>query len=403
MKNLAAIFLIFNFYFSFSQSQSTLLGSQTSNQLNTITTAVPFLLISPNARAGGLGDAGCASTPDVWSNYWNASKNAFIEKNNGIAFSYTPWLKALVPDIRLFDMSLYKKIGKKSTLSFSARYFSLGCITFTNIVGNVIGEFHPYEHTENISFSHKMKHNFSFGIAGKYIFSQLTNSLVIGNSPTHAGQSLAMDVSCYKRDTINFIRAGDVFAWGINISNVGSKISYDNSGRRDFLPQNLRIGISYKVDINAHNSIELICDANKLLVPSPPIYAVDSAGNPIKGSNGQFVISKGKDPNRSVFNALYSSFYDAPGGYKEELREINIASGIEYWCYKTVAARLGYFFEDPTKGGRKYFTAGIGLRYEGIELDGSYIFHAGVNSSLQHTWRVSLAYEFDRFRKIKNQ
>ncbi|MFI5164441.1 MAG: type IX secretion system outer membrane channel protein PorV, partial [Bacteroidia bacterium] len=267
--------------------------------MNVIRTAAPLLLISPDARAGGLGDAGCASSPDVYSNYWNASKNIFAEKENGISFSWTPWLRALVPGINLYDISMYTKVGKKNAIGISTRYFSEGDITFTNVVGSVIGQFHPYEHSESISFAHRMTHNFSVGIAGKYIYSQLA-----GNGYTSAGESFAVDVSCYKRDTINFIKSNDVFAWGINISNVGQKISYSQNMQKEFLPQNLRVGISYKVNINTHNSIEFICDANKLLVPTPPIY------DTVQYQFG-YLILKGRDPNRSVFNALYTSFYDA--------------------------------------------------------------------------------------------
>lgn len=369
MKNLVVIFFAFIHSILFSQSISPL------GQINPIPTAVPFLLITPDARAGGMGDAGCASTPDVWSNYWNASKNVFAEKNCAISFSYTPWLRQLVPDINLADVSVYKKIGKKNTIGLSGRYFSFGDITYSAVAGSIIGQYHPYEHTESIFFSHKMRHNFSFGIAGKYIYSQLASIPF----PTQPGQAIAIDVSCYKRDTVNFIKTGDVFAWGVNISNVGSKISYDNSGRRDLLPQSLRIGISYKMNMDAHNSIELICDANKLLVPTPT------------------PASQGSD--QSVISALFSSFHDAPGGYQEELREINIASGIEYWYAKILAVRMGYFYEDPTKGGRKYITLGVGGRFESFELDLSYLIPTEVRNPLQNTMRITLAYEFGLHEK----
>ena len=373
----------------FAQGGSQLTQSQLANRLNTITTAVPFLMIAPDSRAGAMGDAGCASTPDVSSIYWNPTKNAFIEKNYGLSISYTPWLRALVPDINLFNVSGYKRIGKKNVVGFSGSYFSLGDITYSSITGTTTGTFRPYELCGSISFSHKMSHNFSLGIVGKYIYSDLTGGVITKNASTHPGHSLAMDISCYKRDTINFIKPNDVFAWGVNISNVGQKISYSNADTvGNFIPTNLRIGVSYKINIDQNNSVELICDANKLLVPTPPVY--DTV-------NGNWVVVKGMDPNRSVFNALYTSFYDAPGGYQEELREIDIAGGIEYWYHKTVALRTGYFNEPATKGNRKFLTLGIGGRYSGFGLDLSYLIATSQRNPLQNTLRFTLLYEFNSF------
>lgn len=397
MKYVVAVFLLCNCSFSFSQSKSSLLGSQVGGRLNTITTAVPFLMITPDAKSGGMGDAGCASTPDAWSNYWNTSKNVFLEKNNGISFSYTPWLRALVPGIRLFDMSLYKKLGKKNVIGFSGRYFSLGYITFTNIAGGTIGHIRPHEYAYSFSYTRLLTSKFSVGISARRIYSDLMGGrTIIAGVNYFPAKSIAGDLSCYWKDTFMLKEKISEFAWGINISNVGQKMKYNNDTAKpgDFLPTNLRIGVSYKININKNNSLEFICDANKLLVPTPPIYASDSFGNPMKDLNGQYVIQAGKDPNRSVFNALYSSFYDAPGGYKEELSEINIASGFEYWCYKTVAVRAGYFNEANTKGGKKYITLGIGGRYASFSLDISYLIPTHVRNPLQNTCRFTLACEF---------
>lgn len=383
MKYIASLLLV---VISVSlRGQSQLTTAELLGQLNTITTAVPFLLITPDARAGGIGDAGCASSPDVYSNYWNASKNVFAEKKNGVSVSYTPWLRALVPDVNLYDLSLYKKIRRKNVVGFSGRCFSLGDITLTTITGSVIGQFRPYEYTGSIFFARQIKNNFSIGILGKYIFSNLTGGITIVGGTIHAGKSFAMDISCYKRDTI---KAKDIFTWGVNISNVGQKISYvDTGGSKDFLPANLRIGVSYKINFTKHHSVAIICDANKLLVPTPPAY--DTSGN----------IIAGKDPNRTVGNALYSSFYDAPGGYREELREINIASGIEYWYHKLLAIRTGYFYEHTTKGGRKYLTFGIGGRYAGLGLDISYLLPTEKRHPLQNTMRFTLLYEFGKYNQ----
>jgi hypothetical protein len=235
------------------------------------------------------------------------------------------------------------------------------------------------------------------------IYSDLTGgNITVAGKNYFPAKSIAMDFSCYKRDTINFIKTDDVFAWGINISNVGKKMKYNNdSTPGDFLPQNLRIGVSYKINLSKHHSLEFICDASKLLVPTPPIYITDSFGNPAIGSNGQYIIGAGKDPHRTVFNALYSSLYDAPGGFKEELHEIMIASGIEYWCYKIIAVRTGYFYEHATKGGREYFTFGIGGRYEGFDLDLSYLLPTKQRNPLQNTMGFTLQYAFGKSKPKK--
>jgi hypothetical protein len=390
MKKISFLLILFVSSFSFAQ-QTTISGSQLSNQLNTITTAVPFLLITPDARAGGMGDAGCASAPDIWSNYWNASKNVFLKQDQGISLSYTPWLRALVPDINLLNLSAIAKIGEKNALGFTGRYFSLG-----NLSGSM-GTIRPYEYAYSLSYSRLLSSNFSVGISARRIYSDLSGgNLTIAGVNYSPAKSISGDLSCYWKDTIRLKDKISEFAWGVNISNIGKKINYSNGALTgDFLPTNLRIGVSYKIDITPCNSMEIILDANKLLVPTPPVYETDSFGNPI-------MILNGYDPYRSVFNALYTSFYDAPGGFKEELHEIIIASGIEYWCYNVIAVRTGYFFEHETKGGRKYFTTGLGLRYHGIELDGSYLFPTEQRHPLQNTWRVSLAFEFDRFRKKKS-
>ena len=365
-----------------SFAQHTLTTSQISGQLNTITTAVPFLLISPDARAGAMGDAGCASTPDVYSNYWNAAKNVFAEKEMGVGISYTPWLRALVPDINLADISTYKKIGRNNIVSISEKYFSLGDISFTNTVGVTIGQFCPYESATSICFSRKLNHNFSVGIATKYIYSDLTGGKTVMGNKTIPGTSFAGDISCFWIDTFMVEEKSSVFAWGINISNVGQKIKYVDTARGDFIPANLRFGISYKLNINADNSIELICDANKLLVPTPA---------------PQDTVASWK--NKSVARGMLGSFTDAPDGWKEELHEINIASGIEYLHAKMLSVRGGYFYEHPTKGGRKYLTLGVGVRYAAFLLDFSYLIPTMQRHPLQNTLRLSFTCMLNAIKK----
>lgn len=378
---------------------SSFLYSQ--SEYNPIYTAASFLLLSPDARAEGMGSAGCASFPDVNSAFWNPAKLSFIKKRNGFHSSYTR--DAIVRsswgifdrDNQSFDFSGYKKIKNKNAMSISGRYFLWDDIIFTDIVGNPIGIFRPREFFSSISYAQFVSKKFSIGITIKYIHSNLTDGIIIGGVKTRTGRSVAEDISCYWRND-TALTTKSVFAWGVNISNIGEKISYSSTGTKSFLPANLSLGLSYQFNFDTLNSIEFICDANKLLVPTPPIYDWTTGS-----------IISGKDPDRSVVNALYTSFYDAPGGFKEELNELYLASGIEGRIFNIVFLRTGYFYEHETKGGRKFFTFGIGLKYWGIGLDGSYVLPTKKTKEnfffpLKNTWRASLSWEFDGFRKKKD-
>jgi hypothetical protein len=382
--SLAFIFLVLNL----SAQQS---GNALGQHLETITTAVPFLMIAPDARAGAMGDAGVSSTPDANSIHWNPAKLAFIGKEMGFTISYSPWLRKLVPDISLAYVSGYKRLDEKQTIGMSLRYFSLGDITFTSDIGEPIGTHRPNEFAIDGSYARKFTKNVSGAVSGRYIHSNLTDGQDVGASSTKPGNSVAADVAIYSRHAITFENMEGIFAWGVNISNIGAKISYSNDNtRKDFIPTNLRIGPSLTLDFDDYNRMTFMIDFNKLLVPTPPIYQKDTI------TNTQIIV-KGKDPDVGVPLGMIQSFYDAPGGFSEEMREFSIATGLEYWYDKQFALRGGFFYEDKTKGNRKFFSLGAGLKYNVFGLDFSYLIPMETQNPLENTLRFSLLFDFDAF------
>lgn len=366
-------------------------------QINTITTAVPFLIITPDARAGAMGDVGAASTPDGASIHWNPGKLAFIENDMGFAVSYTPWLRKLVPDINLAYLSGYGRFGKGKlqTLAGSLRYFSLGDITFTDNVGNVIGNFRPNEFALDVAYSRKLSDFVSMGIALRYLNSNLTGGIAVEGATTKAASGVAGDIGLYI--TKPNIKIGDMksdFAFGFVISNIGNKVSYTQTSEKDFIPMNLRLGPSYKIRFDDYNSLAVMVDINKLLVPTPPRLKVDSAGTPIPDGNGYYEIEAGKNPNVSVVQGIFQSFGDAPDGFKEEMRELTYSVGLEYWYEKQFSVRAGYFNEHASKGNRKYFTIGAGIRYNVFGLDFAYLIPTQQRHPLENTLRFTLTFDF---------
>lgn len=382
-------------------------NSQTTNdeladnlQLNTITTAVPFLLIAPDSRAGALGDAGVASSPDANSMHWNVAKLAFVENEMGVSMSYSPWLRQLVPDINLSYLGWYKKLGDNRAIGGSLRYFSLGDIKFTDDQGNAIGDFNPNEFAVDIGFSQKLSDHFSGGLAARYIYSNLTGGIDVSGTNTNAGTSFAVDVAgYYNNDDIKVFGQDAILAVGLNISNIGSKISYTDDAVKDFIPINMRLGQSLSFVLDDYNTFSILTDLNKLLVPTPPIYATDESGMPILDDDGNPVIESGKNPDVPVFTGMVQSFSDAPGGFSEELKEINYSIGLEYWYNKQFAIRTGYFHESAQKGNRKYFTVGAGLKMSVFSIDFSYLISVTQQNPLANTVRFSLMFDFDAFSK----
>lgn len=375
-----------------AQSLHAQTGTDKSNllgQINTITTAVPFLIISPDARAGGMGDQGVASSPDANSIHWNSSKLAFIEKKSGFSISYTPWLKALVNDMFIGYVSGYTKLKGDQAIGGSLRYFSLGNITFTDAQGNVIRDFKPNEFAFDVAYSRKLSEYFSGGIALRYIHSNLTGGSTVDGTDSKAGNSVAADVSGYFQKDIELGSKDAVFMSGFNISNIGAKISYTSSGVKNFIPTNLRLGPGLKLKLNEYNDLSFMLDINKLLIPTPPIY--DS----LDATTGENVILYGKDPDVGVPQGIFQSFSDAPGGFKEEVQEVNLGFGMEYWYDQQFAFRAGYFYEDKHKGNRKYFTLGAGLRYNVFGLDLAYLIPTDQRNPLENTLHFTLTFNFD--------
>lgn len=384
---------------------SNLSTQDLSGRVNTITTAVPFLLICPDSRQGGMGEVGVATPADGNSIHWNAAKLAFAEKKSGTAISVTPWLRQLVPDIYLYYVSGYSKISKTQAIGASLRYFSLGNITFTDIVGNTTGQFRPNEFSLDVAYSQKLSETFSAGMAMRYIRSNLTGNYTLSSGQvTRPGQTAAVDVGLYYQS--KKIMVGDyksIATAGLSITNIGGKISY--SVKRDFVPINLRLGGGLKMNIDDYNTFGIYGDINKLLVPTQPIYkkALDSLGNEtpfdaIDPATNEKVIAAGKNPDVPVARGMIQSFSDAPGGFKEEMKEINFSIGFEYWYAKTFAVRAGYFNEASTKGNRKFFTAGIGLKYNVFGLDMAYLIPVTQRNPLQNTLRFTLSFDFDAFK-----
>jgi hypothetical protein len=365
--------------------------------LNTISTSVPFLLIAPDSRAGAMGDVGVATSPDHNSIHWNASKMAFLEEDKGFSISYTPWLQDLVPEISLSYLSGFKRINSKSTIGGSLRYFSLGEIQFTDSSGQPISKFSPNEFALDGAYSMKLSENFSAGLAMRYIYSNLTGGInVPGGAPTKPGNAFAVDLSSYYQSKGFEIEDKDAY-WsaGFNISNVGNKISYTDAGEEYFLPMNARVGTQLFMELDDYNSISFAFDINKLLVPSPPVYAVDESGDPILDQDGNQLIEAGMDPNVGVLEGMFQSFGDAPGGAQEEFNELMFSFGAEYWYLKQFAFRGGYFHENENKGARKYFTVGVGMRMNVFSLDMAFLLPAtqGVRSPLANTLRFTMLFD----------
>jgi hypothetical protein len=377
---ICALSVVFN-VFAQDPSYDDLTGG-----LNTITTAVPFLLISPDSKAGAMGDVGVATTPDANSIHWNPAKLAFVDDDMGFSMSYVPWLRALVPDINLSYLAGYRKLNDNEAIGIELRYFSLGDITFTDVSGNTIGQYKPSEFALGTSYSRKLSDNFSLAISGRYIYSNLTGGQAAGGIPTVAGQSIAADLAGYYTNPIRLGGKDFDLAIGGNISNIGSKISYTETSVKDFIPINLRLGTAIGTEFDDYNKMSFAFDINKLLVPTPPVY------------NNEGEITIGQDPNVSVVSGIFQSFGDAPGGFGEEMREINYSIGTEYWYANQFAIRAGYFFEHDTKGGRKFFTFGSGVKYNVFALDFSYLINASRsingNNPLANTMRFTLVFDF---------
>ncbi|WP_448702419.1 type IX secretion system outer membrane channel protein PorV [Mucilaginibacter sp. AW1-3] len=361
-------------------SFSTLALAQTGS--NPIQTAVPFLTISPDARSGAMGDAGVALSPDVNSQYWNASKLAFLDKETNFSLSYSPWLRNLVSDVSLANLNFSQKLDDRNTIGASLRYFNLGTLSLYDDNQNPLGTSKPVEFAFDVSLARKFSPGLSLGLAMRYIHSNLSQGIAT-NTQYSAINALAADISMFSTHDVHEFGNDAVFAFGVNISNIGPKVNYVANGPKYFLPTNLKIGAANTWLFSQDTKLTLALDLNKLLVPTPPLR--DNAGN----------IISGKDDNRSVVSGIFGSFSDAPGGTSEELQEITYSTGAELWFHNQFALRGGYFYENPNKGNRQFYTLGAGFRYANIALDFSYLFSQQQYNALANTLRFSLGYNLD--------
>jgi len=365
-------------------------------ELNAIQTAVPFLSIAPDSRGGGMGDVGVASTPDVNSQHWNIGKYAFLDSKGGFAISYTPWLRNLIPDINLAYLTGFFRIDEQQVISTSLRYFSLGNITFTNIDGSFAGQYNPNEFAVDAGYSRLFTDNFSGGIAFRFIRSDLTSGQATSDGQdTKAGISFAADLGFYYQNEVNVGESDGEWAAGISLTNMGTPISYTVDADKTPIPTNMRIGGRFSYNIDEYNSVAFHADLNKLLVPTPPVKGFNEDSTDV-------VVVRGKEPPGSTVLGMVQSFYDAPGGengsystFTEEIREIAFSLGVEYWYRDQFAVRTGYFHEHASKGNRKYFTVGVGMKLNVFALDFAYLVPTnGQSSPLANTLRFTLGFNF---------
>ena len=395
MKNgfLKIIALILGFFPFLAGAQSAQISGQNANP---ITTAVPFVSFAPDSRGSALGDAGVASSPDVFSAYWNSAKLAFIEKDLGVSLSYSPWLGKIVNDMSLNYLTFYKRIDKLQTFGASFRYFDLGEIQLTDGGGAPLGIERPQELAFDGTYSRKLTETMSIGVTTRFIWSNIAGNAT--NSPdAKAGTSVAVDIGYYFRKPIVVSGTDSEISFGVNLSNFGQKVNYTDESNEDFIPTTLRLGTAYKTNIDPYNSITLMVDVSKLLVPTPPIYELDEDGNriPDPDKQGEYLILKGESPNRSLMQGTFGSFSDAPGGFSEELKEVMISTGAEYQYRDVFAVRAGYFYENTQKGGRKFFTAGVGFKYQVFGVDFSYLIPQQKDHPLGDTLRLSFQFNMD--------
>ncbi len=385
--------------FGSTSTYAQISGQQSGAEYNTITTAVPFMRISPDARSGAMGDVGIAITPDANSQFWNVSKLAMSEKDAGLSITYTPWLKDLVPDIFLAYIAGYAKFGEKDNknqaVSFSMRYFSLGDINYTDINAQPAGTGKPREFSLDLGYSRKLSDNLAIGLSGKFIHSNIINEAGNSNGVTYKpGNAFAVDFGMFYTKQLNFndeTGQGSSINAGLAITNLGTKISYSND-RKDFIPTNLGLGLAYNYNIDEFNKLSIAVDFNKLLVPSPQLTE-DSSGN----------IIQTYPTDKSVLSGMFGSFGDAPGGGSEELKEVMVGIGAEYSYQNQFFARAGYFYENRYKGDRRFLTVGIGVKYSMFGLNFAYLVPSGsgINRNpLSNTLRFSLLFDVEDLGKL---
>lgn len=371
------------------------------NQFNPIQTGVTSLNIAPDARGAAMGDLGAATEPDAYSQFWNPSKYAFAYSTAAISLSYTPWLRKLVNDIYLANLSGYWKIGgsDNQAVSASLRYFSLGEIDMTDDSGVAVNSVNPYELAFDVGYSRKLSESFSMGVALRYIYSDLAFSDAYSAEQQTGASAFAADISGFLTTYPIIGRNECQWSWGFNISNIGSKVSYNDGNDPAFLPTNFRLGTTFTFPLAQYNNLALSVDVNKLLVPARPRESDYTANDGTFDSEG-YENALDEWRNTSSISGIFKSFSDAPGGFKEELKEINFSVGAEYNYNQQFFVRAGYFYENPDKGNRQYFAFGAGFSLNVVQLDASYMIATAQSSPLDQTLRFSLTFDMDGLKSL---
>ncbi len=356
-----------------SSPPSTTVSGQDAER-NVITTAMPFLLISPDSRSAGMGDVGAALSADANAMQWNAARLAFVDNEIGASISYSPWLRSInVDDMSISYLSGYYKISKEQVIGISMKYFDLGNIFFTDD-GTSGTDFSPKDFSISAAYARKLSDNLSASLTGKFVRSNLFGNYTNNNtsSPSPA-TALGVDLGLFYTKELLFSGRDSEFSSGLQIANISNKVSYSGDDNEQFLPINMKIGTAFTTSLDAYNKLTVALDFNKLMVPTP-----------VEG-----------DSSSTLLEGMFGSFSDAPGGFQEEMREITISSGVEYLYNSVFAVRAGYFYEHFTKGGRQYFTAGVGFRYQILGLDFSYLIPTTQNNPLAETLRFTAVFKFE--------
>ncbi|MBF6627379.1 MAG: type IX secretion system outer membrane channel protein PorV [Proteiniphilum sp.] len=358
---------------------------------NPIPVAMPSLMFAPDARGGGMGDIGAATMPDIYSQHWNAAKYPFVSSDAGLSFSYTPWLSKLVSDINLLYASGYWKPGNDnlSAISASLRYFSLGSIDIADMNGEFWQSVSPHELALDVAYSRKLTERFSGAVTLRYIRADYST----GNDETTPGNAFAADIAGYNESYITLGRSEALLGFGVTLSNIGTKISYDGGASSMFLPANLRVGTSFGLPIDGKNSLSFSVDLNKLLVPTPQLPDTNETAEEAQQRIDDY-------NNISSIGGIFKSLGDAPGGFEEELQEVTWSLGAEYTYNNQFSLRTGYYNENEYKGNRRYFAFGAGFRMKSFQIDAAYLLSTAQSNPLDQTLRLSLGFDIEGIRNL---
>ena len=376
----------------FLMSAGVIMAQDKENMFNPVNASVTSQVIAPDARSAGMGDIGAATDPDAASQYWNPAKYPFCISRAGVSLNYTPWLRQLVSDMDLAYLSGYYRIGDYSAVSGSLRYFSLGEVyTSSDESGSNDMTINPYEMSVDVAYSLMLSEKFSIAAGVRWIYSDLTYDYTEDTSP---GSAFAADLACYYQDYVNIGQRECQLGLGLNISNIGSKISFGGDDNSEFIPTNLRLGASLMIPINEYNRFTIAADANKLLVPTYPKQLEDESSNDYQDRVQRDYYDV------SSISGIFKSFSDAPNGFSEELQEIQWSVGAEYTYNDRFSLRAGYHHEAENKGNRKYFTVGAGFKMSVFSLDAGYVIATAKSNPLDQTLRLSLTFDMDGIKDL---